>query len=253
MKLSVIIPCYNEGKTIMEIVRRVQSTGLDLETIIVDDGSTDGTQEVMQGLKSNRCRVVSHERNHGKGAAIRTALPLVRGDAVVIQDADLEYDPMDLRFMLETLEKGGPVVYGSRNLTGNVRSYSSFYWGGRALSWLTTLLYGCHITDEPTCYKMFRTDLLMSLDLKCEGFEFCPEVTAKVLRRGHKIVEVPISYAPRNFSAGKKIRWTDGLRAIWVLIRCRFAPLRVPLRGSSGAFQFGSERQTAPLKGSSLG
>jgi dolichol-phosphate mannosyltransferase len=223
MKLSVIIPCYNERETILEVVRRVQSIGLDVEIVIVDDGSTDGTQQVLQGLKFDNCRVLLHDRNRGKGAAIRTALREVKGDAVVVQDADLEYDPRDLRTLMSTLAANGTsVVYGSRNLKGNVRSYSTFYWGGRVVSWLTTLLYGCHITDEPTCYKMFRANLIKSLDLKSEGFDFCPEITAKVLRLGHKIVEVPISYSPRNFAEGKKIRWTDGLRAIWVLVRYRF-------------------------------
>lgn len=222
MKLSVLIPCFNERNTIQEIVRRVKAIPLDVEIIIVDDGSTDGTRALLEDLKNDHCTILFHDRNRGKGTAIRTALPAATGDLVVVQDADLEYDPQDLLRLVEPFrDKGAAVVYGSRNLLGNARSYSTFYWGGRVVSWVTTLLYWCHITDEPTCYKMFRTDLLKSLDLKCEGFEFCPEVTAKVLRLGHRIVEVPISYSPRNFAGGKKIRWTDGFQAIWVLIRYR--------------------------------
>jgi glycosyltransferase involved in cell wall biosynthesis len=222
VKLSVLIPCFNERNTIQEIVRRVKAIPLDVEIIIVDDGSTDGTPALLEEFKNDHCKILFHDRNRGKGTSIRTALPAATGDLVVIQDADLEYDPQDLLRLVEVFrEKDATVVYGSRNLLGNARSYSTFYWGGRVVSWLTTLLYWCHITDEPTCYKMFRTDLLKSLDLKCEGFEFCPEVTAKVLRLGHKIVEVPISYSPRDFAGGKKIRWTDGFQAIWVLIRYR--------------------------------
>jgi dolichol-phosphate mannosyltransferase len=224
VNLSVLIPCFNERETIQEIVRRVRAVPLNIEIIIVDDGSTDGTRAVLETMRDEYCKVLFHDRNRGKGRAIRTALPAATGDLVVVQDADLEYDPQDLLRLVEVFKRdGSTVVYGSRNLRGNARSYSTFYWGGRVVSWLTTLLYWCHITDEPTCYKMFRTELLKSLDLKCEGFEFCPEVTAKVLRRGHKIVEVPISYLPRNFAEGKKIRWTDGLLAIWLLIRYRFS------------------------------
>ena len=224
MKLSVLIPCYNERQTILEVVRRVKAIGLDVEIIIVDDGSTDGTREILQSLNGDRFKVVLHDRNRGKGAAIRTALPLVTGDVVVVQDADLEYDPQDLGSLVEPIRSGRTsVAYGSRNLRPNVRSYSTFYWGGRVVSWVTTLLYGSRITDEPTGYKMFRTDVLRGLDLKSERFEFCSEVTAKLLRDGHTIVEVPISYAPRSFAEGKKIRWTDGLVAIWALIRYRFS------------------------------
>jgi dolichol-phosphate mannosyltransferase len=223
LRLSIIIPCFNECDTILEVVRRVKDVPLDKEIIIVDDGSVDGTRALLRGLERDGCRVLYHDRNRGKGMAIRTGLPAVTGDLVVVQDADLEYDPQDLISLVRAFDSDGvSVVYGSRNLRGNARSYSTFYWGGRVVSWLTTLLYWCHITDEPTCYKMFRAPLLKSIDLKCEGFEFCPEVTAKVLRRGLKIREVPISYYPRDFSEGKKIRWTDGVHAMWLLIRYRF-------------------------------
>lgn len=225
MKLSVLIPCYNERETIGEVVRRLKATGLDLEIIIVDDGSTDGTDEVLGALSDDGCKLVYHDRNRGKGAAIRTALEHATGDVVVTQDADLEYDPQDLPRLLEPIRAGrSSVVYGSRNLRpANVRSYLTFYWGGRLLSWLTNVLYGSRITDEPTGYKMFRSELLRDLPLDSQRFEFCPEVTAKLLRRGYSILEVPISYRPRNFAEGKKIRWTDGVRAMWTLVRYRFS------------------------------
>jgi glycosyltransferase involved in cell wall biosynthesis len=223
VKVSVIIPCFNERATILEVVRRVKTVDLDLEIIIVDDGSTDGTRDLIQGLHGDRCRVILHDNNRGKGAAIRSALPFVTGDVIVVQDADLEYDPRDLPALMQPIATGRTsVVYGSRNLRLNVRSYSSFYWGGRLVSLFTTLLFGQRITDEPTGYKMLRTDLLRSLDLKSERFGFCPEVTAKLLRRGHEILEVPISYSPRGFAEGKKIRWTDGLEAMWLLFKYRF-------------------------------
>lgn len=219
------MPCFNERATILEIVNRVRGVPLEKEIILIDDGSVDGTRDLLRSLEKDGCRVLYHDKNRGKGRAIRTGLPAVSGDLIVIQDADLEYDPMDLVKLVQAFNSDGvAAVYGSRNLRGNARSSSSFYWGGRVLSWLTTVLYWCHITDEPTCYKMFRTSLLKSVDLRCEGFEFCPEVTAKVLRRGYKIVEVPISYHPRDFGEGKKIRWTDGLIAMWLLIRYRFLP-----------------------------
>nr|HID13715.1 glycosyltransferase family 2 protein [Anaerolineae bacterium] len=170
-------------------------------------------------------KIVHHEQNRGKGAAIRTALEHVTGDVVITQDADLEYDPREYPRLLAPFEDPAvQVVYGSRNLRRNPRSSWSFYWGGRLLSWIANLLYGSHITDEPTGYKVFRADLLRSLDLQSDGFEFCPEVTSKVLRRGIEIHEVPISYRPRAFDEGKKINWRDGLWAIWTLLKYRLCP-----------------------------
>jgi len=179
--------------------------------------------KLLQPVQGNNCMVLFHERNRGKGRAIRTALEHVTGDVVVIQDADLEYNPQEFLKMVKLINAGSSdVVYGSRNLDTNPPSGLTFYWGGKFLTWLTNVLYGGHLTDESTCYKMFRTSVIKSLNLRCERFEFCPEVTAKVLRRGFRIVEVPIKYSPRRKAEGKKIRWLDGLQAMWVLLRYRF-------------------------------
>lgn len=225
-RLSVIIPVYNEAKTVQEIVRRVQAIPDVGEIIVVDDGSTDGTREILANGVSplEKVRILYHERNRGKGAAIRTGLQVVTLPVVAIQDADLEYDPADLSSLFQPIAEGrANVVYGSRNLRKeNNYSYFSFYVGGRFLTWISNRLYGIHITDEPTCYKAFRTDLIRGLNLECAGFEFCPEVTAKISRRKIPILEVPIRYNPRHKSEGKKIRWHDGVRAIWTLLRYRF-------------------------------
>jgi dolichol-phosphate mannosyltransferase len=194
---------------------------LDKELIIVDDGSTDGTTEVLKAMDLASVKVVIQETNQGKGAAIRRGLREVTGDIVIIQDADMEYDPRDYQKLVDPIIAGAKVVYGSRQLGNNTFSYRRFYFGGLFLSWLTNLLYGSRITDEPTCYKVFRKDIIDSIDLKCKRFEFCPEITAKVLKRGIEIIERPISYRPRSISEGKKIRWTDGLEAIFTLLRYR--------------------------------
>ena len=228
MKISVIIPVYNEAATITQVIERVLEVKLDdvgKEIVVVNDGSTDETDAVLASLAArwpNSLKVVHHERNRGKGAAIRTALEHVTGDIVITQDADLEYDPQEYPRLLAPFEDPAvQVVYGSRNLRRNPHSSWSFYWGGRLLSWIANLLYGSRITDEATGYKVFRADLLRSLDLQSHGFEFCPEVTSKILRRGIRIHEVPISYQPRSFAEGKKINWRDGLQAIWTLLKYR--------------------------------
>jgi glycosyltransferase involved in cell wall biosynthesis len=211
---------------VIERVLSVDLEGFEREIIVVDDGSTDGTYEILQQLREQwppLVKVYHHEQNRGKGAAIRTALDHVTGDIIITQDADLEYNPEEYPKLLALFEDPNvQVVYGSRNLRDNPRSSWSFYWGGRLVSWVANLLYGSELTDEATGYKLVRTGLLRSLDLQSDGFDFCPEVTGKLLMRGVQIHEVPISYRPRSLEEGKKINWRDGLEAIWTLLKHRF-------------------------------
>jgi dolichol-phosphate mannosyltransferase len=226
-KLSIIIPCYNEAATIIEVLARVAragTCGLEKEIIVVNDGSTDETGQLLEGLRGDAVKVIHHERNRGKGAAIRTALEQVTGDIVLIQDADLEYDPDEYPSLLHPmLNDHVEVVYGSRmRRKGNRQGALPFLVGGMLLSLLTNLLYNAGITDEPTGYKVFKASLLKSIDLKCTGFEFCPEVTAKVCKQGYEIKEVPISYNPRSVSEGKKINWRDFIVHVFILLKYRF-------------------------------
>lgn len=228
MTLSVIIPVYNEKNTISEILERIDKVDLsefsfNKEIIIVDDGSNDGTREILSKLVS-KYKIIYHPKNRGKGAAIRTALEHVSGDYVIIQDADLEYDPKDYKNLLAcVIENKAEVVYGSRLLNHhNQFSYTSYYYGGLLLSWLINLIYGIKISDESTCYKLFKTKIIKAIPLKCQRFEFCPEITAKIAKRGIKIYEVPISYYPRRKKEGKKVKWRDGFEALWVLIKYKF-------------------------------
>lgn len=226
--LSIIIPCYNEEATILELIRRVEETDIgpvEKQLVIVDDGSTDTTPELLR-LHASQHTLLLRSLNEGKGAAIRHGLSAVRGDIVIIQDADLEYNPDNYAALIAPILKGEtPVVYGSRERNAQNRMHSgmTYYAGGKFLSAVTNLLYGSDITDEPTCYKVFDARLLKSLPLRCKGFEFCPEVTARVLRRGIDIVEIPIDYFPRKKDEGKKIRWRDGIEAVWTLLRYRFS------------------------------
>nr|WP_319775877.1 glycosyltransferase family 2 protein [uncultured Sphaerochaeta sp.] len=226
--LTVIMPVYNERGTVLEIIARVRSIGLNKQIIIVDDGSTDGSGSILQEHVSDwpEATLLSHPRNLGKGAAIRTALPRVSGRFTIIQDADLEYDPADYSRLLAPLLEGcHRVVYGSRVLgPDSVSSSTLFYLGGRFISLVTNLLYGSNLTDEPTCYKVFETALLKNLQPAASGFDFCAEVTAKTLRAGLKIREVPIRYHPRKPGQGKKLKMRDGWIALWVLLKYRFLP-----------------------------
>ncbi len=232
MKLSIIVPVFNEEATLEEIVQRIRETPLEKEIIAVDDGSSDNSTKILEKMEQDFApdfKFIKHEKNRGKGAAIRTGLDVANGDLILIQDADLEYDPKEYPQLIKPFfdDSQLEVVYGSRILSSNnARSSFVFYWGGRLLSGITNFLYGSQITDEPTCYKVFKTELLKSLDLCSDGFEFCPEVTAKILLRKIPIYEVPISYRPRSWKEGKKIQWKDGFIAIWVLIKYRFKRIK---------------------------
>jgi len=225
MKLSVVMPVYNEKATIREIIDRVQSVDIEKELIVVDDGSTDGTRDILKGLEPSlggTGRVFYFDRNRGKGAAVRYGIAQASGDVLVIQDADLEYDPEEFHALLEPFRKGrAAVVYGSRFLGGHRTGY---YWttlGNKFLTWLTNVIYNTNLTDMETCYKLFSMEILREIKLKCQRFEFEPEVTAKILKRGIHIYEVPISYVGREYSEGKKITWKDAWEAIKTLVRYR--------------------------------
>jgi glycosyltransferase involved in cell wall biosynthesis len=237
VKLSVIIPVFNEQDTILEILGRVLAVDAPKEVIVVDDGSTDGTRDRLRRFNHPDVRIVFEPRNRGKGWAVRRGIELSTGDAVIIQDADLEYDPADYAVLLNAMrDEGASVAYGNRLHPGNRESsHLRYLLGGMFLTVVTNVLYGAGIHDEPTCYKLFRGDLLRSLDLRCTRFEFCPEVTAIVRRLGHRIVERPIRYHPRRMEQGKKIRWYDGLHALWTLVRCRFLPAHCLCKGGQSS------------------
>ncbi|MFH0963248.1 MAG: glycosyltransferase family 2 protein [Planctomycetota bacterium] len=224
VKVTVIVPAYNEAATLEAILERLESRDDVDEVLVVDDGSTDGTSAIVLRFteRDTRFRLLRHPTNLGKGAAVRTALAQATGDVFIIQDADLEYDPVDFPKLLSPIRQGkADVVYGSRIRGRNPMSYLSFFLGGVTLSILTDLLYAARITDEPTCYKAFRREALSRIELRANGFEFCPELTAKLLLSGRRIHEVAISYVPRTKDQGKKIRWTDGLKAVWTLFFLR--------------------------------
>jgi glycosyltransferase involved in cell wall biosynthesis len=224
-KLSVIVPVYNERNTVAEIVRQMRAVDLPLEReiVIVDDGSIDGTRDILEQLADSTVRVILHPTNRGKGAAIRTGLAQVSGELVLIQDADLEYDPEDWPKLLAPVLRGrARVVYGSR-FTGERRNMLFLHWvGNRLLSLITNVLYNTTLSDMETCYKLFDRELLSQIDLRANRFDFEPEVTAKLLRLGVRIYEVPISYSGREFEEGKKITWRDGLGAVATLVKYRF-------------------------------
>jgi dolichol-phosphate mannosyltransferase len=232
MQLSILIPAYQEEATIAEILTRVaavdtESLGFEKQIVVCDDGSKDRTAELAAEVaaKDKRVVLVRHEQNQGKGAAIRTALAAATGEYCLVQDADLEYDVNDYPALLKEVKKGARVVYGSRFMA-NPRPTGmrmANFFANRMLSITANLLYGMAISDEATCFKLFETKLLRELDLQCTGFEFCPEVTAKVGRRKIPIVEVPIAYTARAIAEGKKVRWTDGVEAMWVLMKHRLS------------------------------
>jgi glycosyltransferase involved in cell wall biosynthesis len=227
MKLSIVIPVYNEEATLAEIVRRVQATPYDKELIIVDDASGDRSREILQGLvkEYNNIRLFFHDRNQGKGAALRTGFSQVTGDVVLIQDADLEYNPTDYPELLKPIERGvADVVYGSR-LIGGAPHRVLFFWhyvGNKMVTTLSNMFTNLNLTDMETCYKVFKAEVLKPIKIKSDRFGVEPELTAKIARQRCRIYEVPISYDGRDYSEGKKITWRDGIAAIYYIIRFRF-------------------------------
>jgi glycosyltransferase involved in cell wall biosynthesis len=225
-RLSIIVPVYNELATIATVLARIQAavlSGVDREIIVVDDGSTDGTREWLESSENRGSKVVFHPENRGKGAAVRTGLAHASGDIVLIQDADLEYDPRDYPALLAPILAGASVVYGSRFLGGAERRMSLPTWAAnRLLTAVTRLLYGLRLTDMETCYKLWRVDVLRGVPLRASGFDIEPEITAKLARRGVNIREVPIRYYGRSRAQGKKIGWHDGVIALWALVKFRF-------------------------------
>ena len=223
--LSVIVPVFNERTTLTEIVRRMRAVDLpmDREIIVVDDGSSDGSDKVLSAIEDSTVRVLRHGANKGKGAAVRTGLAVARGDLLLIQDADLEYDPEDWPKLLAPILRGrADVVYGSR-FTGERKNMLFWHWvGNRLLSLVTNVLYNSTLSDMETCYKLFDRKVLEGITVESDRFDFEPEITAKVLRRGHRIYEVPISYSGREFHEGKKITWRDGFGALTTLVKYRF-------------------------------
>ncbi len=243
MKLSVIIPVYNEKDTVLELIDKTEAVPVKKEIVVVDDGSTDGTRDLLKRRYGSDAEVklLFHDKNRGKGSAIRTGIAQATGDIVIVQDADLEYDPQDFLPILKKFEEAkADVVYGTRfqgvsridfvkkwfqnRFFGAHHEIKRFhlFFGIQSLNVLANVLYGAGITDEATCYKAFRREVLEKIKLKCTGFEFCPEITAKVRKAGYKIYEVPISYHPRSTMEGKKLNWRHGVEAIWTLIKYRF-------------------------------
>ena len=223
--LTVIMPVFNERATVAEVIRRMRAVDLPLtlQIIAVDDGSSDGSDKVLGALEDSTVRVLRHKRNQGKGAAVRTALAESRGDLVLIQDADLEYDPNDWPKLLDPILRGkARVVYGSR-FTGERKNMLPLHWvGNRLLSLVTNVLYNTTLSDMETCYKLFDRTVIDGIKIESDRFDFEPEITAKVLRRGYRIYEVPVSYNGREFDEGKKITWRDGFGALKTLLKFRF-------------------------------
>lgn len=225
MKISVIIPAYNERKTIREIIDRVTAVDVADEILVVDDGSTDGTREILKEYNKNGVvRVIHHPRNQGKGSAVRTGIEQVLGDLVIIQDADLEYDPREYKALLKPIEEGlAEVVYGSRFL-GAARRPTMFWHmvANKLLTLMTNIFYDTILTDMETGYKVFKTGVVEDMKLKARSFDFEPEFTAKILKKKVRIFEVPITFNPRDYEEGKKIRIKDAFQAVWTLVKYRF-------------------------------
>lgn len=231
-KISVIIPAYNEKNTILKIVKLVNSVPINKEIIIIDDFSKDGTREILKKIKDEKVKILFHDKNYGKGHAIRTGIKSVTGDIVIIQDADLEYDPQDyIRLIKPIVEGKSKIVYGTRfprkkeNFFPFFHYFSlinPYYLANKILTMTANILYFANISDEPTCYKVFDAQIFKNINLKCEKFEFCPEITAKLRKKGYKIYEIPIAYHPRSIKEGKKIKLKDAFDAFWTLLKYRF-------------------------------
>jgi glycosyltransferase involved in cell wall biosynthesis len=224
MKLSIIIPVYNEAKNINEIIKRVQATKLATEIIVVDDGSKDGTREILQKLHGKKkIRVILNEKNQGKGAVVVTGMKTATGDIILIQDADLEYDPRDYPALLKPIQEGvADVVYGSRFLGAAHRV--TMFWhqlANKMLTLMTNILYDSILTDMETGYKVFRRQVIEGMTIRAKRFNFEPEFTAKILKRKYRIYEVPITFNPRDYSDGKKIKLKDAFEAVWTLLKYR--------------------------------
>ncbi len=226
--ISVVIPCYNEVKTLALAIERVRNCGLRTEIIVVDDGSTDGTRELLSGeLKDRVDQVLFHKKNMGKGRALRTGFAAAKGDLVIVQDADLEYDPRDFQKLVEPFiygEGDADVVYGSRYLRNGRFRVDGFYheFGNKLLTSISNICSDLSLTDMETCYKMFRREVIQSIRLRENRFGFEPEVTAKIAKKKCRIYEIPISYHPRTFEQGKKIGWKDAIRALYCIFRYNF-------------------------------
>ncbi|MEW5806032.1 MAG: glycosyltransferase family 2 protein [Acidobacteriota bacterium] len=223
MKLSIIIPVYNERSTIEEVLSCVKRSPLEKEIIIVDDYSTDGTRGVLQTLNDIAVKVFFHSRNRGKGAAVRTGIEAATGDIIIIQDADLEYNPEEYQILIEPIvHNKADAVYGSRFL-GKHRVFLFWhYLGNKFLTFLTNILYDTMLTDMETCYKAVKADVMKSLHLRSDRFDIEPEITAKLFKKKYRVFEVPISYSGRDYREGKKITWKDGVIALWTLLKYRF-------------------------------
>jgi glycosyltransferase involved in cell wall biosynthesis len=255
MRISFLIPAYNEAATIEELLERVHALDLDKQVVVVDDGSTDATPEILQAWVRRQGVVVVRQRNRGKGAAIRAAIPLVDGDIVVVQDADLEYDPADVPGLIEPIERGvADVVFGSR-LSGGRPQRAYMFWhlvGNRFLSLMTNVLFNTTLTDMETGYKAFRSEVLRSLDLREDDFGIEPEITGQICKRKLRIYELPIAYYGRTYAEGKKISWRDGAKAVRVLLRIRLTAQSGPRPVWQSAGANGRPQPTIAPNGASV-